>query len=321
MSWTQHAAAPGRPPCVVVGVAGRPHGHRLALEFAAEEANRRGGALRIVHGLRAEAAPTGSDTLSSAAAARHRGQRLLAAAADVVRPLLHQAVDLEQVLSPVTAAEALLAEAQGAALVVLQRRHSSVLGDGLGGSTTSTVAARADCPVAVLRAEGNPWRRSGTVVVGVGGVSPVRSVLELAAQEATLRGTVLTAVHAWSSQPTGSRYGRFAGASGVVEDARQRSLGVLAGALAVYAEDYPQLLVHRRLLDAPPTAALLHAAEEAQLLVLGRPWRGGQDQVGLGWVARHCLSWAPCPVVVVPASVSVGPQRRPNDRVDCTPCS
>lgn len=59
-----------------------------------------------------------------------------------------------------------------------------------------------------------------------------------------------------------------------------------------------------------PVAALLAAAEGADLLVVGSRGRGGFRSALLGSVAGHCVSHAPCPVTVVHGSApGVQPSR------------
>lgn len=48
-----------------------------------------------------------------------------------------------------------------------------------------------------------------------------------------------------------------------------------------------------------PAKALLHAAESADLLVVGRRGQGNFSHALLGSISQYCVSHAPCPVVVV----------------------
>jgi len=57
--------------------------------------------------------------------------------------------------------------------------------------------------------------------------------------------------------------------------------------------------VWHRVLPGTPRSALLAAAAEAQLLVVGARGRGGFDEMSLGSIAHAVLQYAPCPVAVV----------------------
>lgn len=53
--------------------------------------------------------------------------------------------------------------------------------------------------------------------------------------------------------------------------------------------------------EGNPAAALLEQAAAASLLVVGSRGHGAFSGMLLGSVSRHCVSHAPCPVVVVRA--------------------
>jgi nucleotide-binding universal stress UspA family protein len=63
-------------------------------------------------------------------------------------------------------------------------------------------------------------------------------------------------------------------------------------------KDYPEVPVLRQVTCGPPRAALLAAAAEAQMLVLGSRGRGVKGMM-LGSVSQALLPHAPCPVGVV----------------------
>ena len=65
------------------------------------------------------------------------------------------------------------------------------------------------------------------------------------------------------------------------------------------AKEHPEVTVVRRVLAGTPRAALLAAAADAQMLVVGSRGRGGLEGMCLGSVAQAVLHHAPCPVAVV----------------------
>ena len=54
----------------------------------------------------------------------------------------------------------------------------------------------------------------------------------------------------------------------------------------------------RRIAASAPLAALLAAAQEAQLLVVGRRGLGGVHGMRLGSIGQGVLNHAPCPVAI-----------------------
>jgi nucleotide-binding universal stress UspA family protein len=57
--------------------------------------------------------------------------------------------------------------------------------------------------------------------------------------------------------------------------------------------------IERSVVEGPPTAALLGAVTEDDLLVVGSRGRGGFAGLLLGSVSEQVAQHAPCPVVIV----------------------
>jgi nucleotide-binding universal stress UspA family protein len=133
--------------------------------------------------------------------------------------------------------------------------------------------------------------------------------LEWALEEARLRRASLHVVHAWmvplidalpepwavGSPPLGPSDDE------VHEHLEAAARAVLDASLAEARSADPGVEVQGELVEARPAAALLAAADDADLLVVGSRGRGGFAGLLLGSVSAECAHHATCPVVVVPA--------------------
>jgi nucleotide-binding universal stress UspA family protein len=266
---------------VLVGYDGS-RGSERALSWAAREARARAVRLTVCHawGL-SEAASAGGGLL---ALTRRRG-------ADVLARGIRQAQDAmgTGAVAPLLAdgpAAAVLCENSGRAAMVVLGSHGA--GGGipglLVGSVTAQVATYAAGPVVVERGR---WRPAGylpgPVAVGTDGSPASLAALEFAAEQAALRAAPLLAVSAVADSPAGD---------GRLQDALDFLLGQLE-------KEHPQVTVLRRTADSAPLPALLAAAQEAQLLVVGRRGLGGVRGMRLGSIGQGVLNYAACPVAIV----------------------
>ncbi|MFH9349747.1 universal stress protein [Kitasatospora sp. NPDC017646] len=279
---------------VVAGVDGS-SASTAAAQWAAEEARRRGAALRLVHawpwltdGVSSFAEP---DDLPAAA------QRILAEAADAVRaPHPELTVHVDAVLdAPV---DGLVAAAAEADLLVLGSRGRGGFTGLLLGSVSMAVAGRSDTPVVVVRDAGQGHEASGEVVVGVDAHAPEEAVLAFAFREAALRGARVRAVHGWDLPPL---FGYAGGAvpAGEVEQLKTLEEKLLTLALAGQRERHPAVeVVEDVRLDA--ARGLVEASAGAALVVVGRRQRPIELGSRLGRVAHAALHHAEAPVAVVP---------------------
>jgi len=64
-------------------------------------------------------------------------------------------------------------------------------------------------------------------------------------------------------------------------------------------KEHPEITVLRQVAFGPPRSALLTAAAEAQLLVVGSRGLGGLEGMSLGSVAAALVHHSPCPVAIV----------------------
>lgn len=198
------------------------------------------------------------------------------------------------------AAAALVDKGRNAFAQVLGSRGLGDLADLLLGAAGLAVAGRADCPVVVVRgAAAHRDGRFGNIVVGVEEGEGSGTALQFALREAHVRSCRLTAVHAWNpssrvltTRPAPSWY--------AMEAHRRPPSQVLDSALRGLAEPYRDARVSPMVIEGPARRALLDAASEADLLVVGARRRQGHPGLQLGLINHALLHHAPCPVAVVP---------------------
>ncbi|MET8946857.1 universal stress protein [Streptomyces sp. NPDC004542] len=266
---------------VVVGVDGS-EASLEAVDWAADEAIRHGMPLHILH-----ATADGHEAADLIAAASQRARR----GAPAVR--------LSSEVSQEDAASALIDKGRNAFALVLGSRGLGDLAGLLLGSVSLAVAARADCPVVVIRGEpAHRDTRFGNIVAGVEDEKSSLTALEFALREARVRRCRLVALHAWSA-PFGTPSTSQA-PSWPLEAHLRPPAQVLDDALRGLAERYGDAVVERRLIEAPARQALLAAASGADLLVVGARPRLVHRGLQLGLINHALLHHAPCPTVVVP---------------------
>ncbi|MFF8598014.1 universal stress protein [Streptomyces sp. NPDC015232] len=268
-----------------------------ALVWAADEAVRRGARLCLV-----AAVPPAHDRLPYAAihhqsALRNRAESMLTQAEDLVREL-HEGLWTATELVHGPPAAVLLVRTRGAALAVVGSRRLGRAAEVFGeGSVAVPLAARADCPVVVVRAPEHPSVHRPLIVVGVDGSRDCRAAVSFAFAEASLRGARLKAVWAWP-RPVLSHHDEGDG------PAERRRL--LAASLAGRAERYPDVDVEQVVVRGHPVEELTRASVDALAVVVGRRGRGGYSGMRLGSTVHGLLHRAECPVITVPLVAAGG---------------
>jgi nucleotide-binding universal stress UspA family protein len=147
------------------------------------------------------------------------------------------------------------------------------------------------------------------IVVGVDGSPGSLEALRWALAEAGLRGAEVRVVHAWMVPLIDAVPEPWAIGSptlGPSEDQVHEHLEaaarkVLDASMEEARPADPGVEIEGELAEGRPAAALLAAAQDADLLVVGSRGRGGFAGLLLGSVSAQCVHHAPCPVVVVPA--------------------
>jgi nucleotide-binding universal stress UspA family protein len=282
---------PTNPP-IVVGVDGSPASH-TAVRWAAASALAHRCPLRVVH---AAAVPVyyGPEVRLVHVdydEFRRLGQQLVMAAADIARDATAAAgpVDVSVAVSDAPAVPVLTAMSESARMVVVGMRGTGAIRRWLLGSVCTSLVRHAHCPVAVVPdTDDEPGSGFGPVVVGVDGSECSALAIDIAFGEASLRGAELVAVHSWNDD------GRLLYSSEIQEE----GTGLLSENLAGYAEQYPEVHVHRSVTEQRPATRLLYAAQHAQLLVVGSHGRGGFAGMTLGSVSHALLHNTPCPLII-----------------------
>jgi nucleotide-binding universal stress UspA family protein len=299
-------------PRVVVGYDASPSA-RLAVGWAADEADRRGVPLTVVFAADYTAlvgGPAGPSPWEPGVAV-DEARRVAEAGAELAR-VRRPRLDVRAAAVMASPGTVLVQESEGAALVVIGSRGHGDLAGTLLGSVASRVAAHAHCPVVVVRGD-DVVAAAGAdqpVVVGVDGSPAGVAALRVAVARALATGAPLRVVCAWI--PTGPR--RWERAYWLAVDAerdpdetaRAAAERVATEALAEAQRRAPGLRVESRVRGGDPATVILDAAGDARLVVVGARGRGSLASLFLGSVSHGVVHRARVPVLVVRAARASG---------------
>ncbi|MEV0895410.1 universal stress protein [Actinoplanes sp. NPDC049802] len=128
------------------------------------------------------------------------------------------------------------------------------------------------------------------VVVGVDGMPADLQVVDVAAEEAAVRGVPLHVVHAWPGRQV--MWSRHRGAADQLDGRHLLELAIRRAQLA-----YPSLIVGTQLVDEGAAEALVRWSARAGLLVVRHRDEGG---LGHGWgsTAAYVAHHSVCPLLV-----------------------
>lgn len=179
-------------------------------------------------------------------------------------------------------------------MLVIGSRGMGAFGRAVLGSVSSGVVHHAHCPVAIVHAdEAQSPDHTSPVLVGVDGSPASEAATALAFDEASRRQVELVALHAWSDVgvfPTlGMDWHKY-------EDEGHEVLGER---LSGWQEQYPDVVVRRRIVCDRPARWLIDESQQAQLVVVGSHGRGGFAGMLLGSVSTAVAEAAKAPVIVV----------------------
>lgn len=132
-----------------------------------------------------------------------------------------------------------------------------------------------------------------SIVVGVDGSEESLAALDWAITEAKLREGRIHLVTAWFYPPLASSVG-----DGVIDDTFEKAAEQVQAAALKVATD-AGVPATGRVVESSPAPALLDAATDADLMVVGSRGHGGFTGLLLGSVSAHVAHHAPCPVLIV----------------------
>jgi nucleotide-binding universal stress UspA family protein len=304
---TTRTATPSPIPAnaIVVGVGA--DGSESAVRYAVEAARRTDRPVHLLHvlqlpsseayaGLYGEARASAEETLARTVRQAHR-----VAGAGVA--VTSELVPLGRVVPE------LVIRTGGDQLLVLEHRALGRLQRMVGGSVVQSVAGRAHVPVLSVPAGWAP-RVSSPAVVTAAIQDPIEApvVLRAAFEEARRLDGSLVVLHAW--WPASGFEAEVVDRT-VREELAERTRDELHPVLAPFRSAFPDVEVAVDVRHAPPTEAVLDAAEVSDLVVIGRRHHLLPLRTHLGPVARAVLGHAPTLVLVTQESpVTARSERR-----------
>lgn len=279
---------------VVVAVDGSDR-NRDAVSWAAGEAATLGCSVELVTALQ-------EHVVAAPRSLRRRSSDAQDMLADVRSRVEHVVTDQEVRTLALTGApvEVLLERARSARMVVLGKRGLGGFARVLVGSTSIAVAGRSPVPVVVIPDGWHPADHSDRpIVLGVDPEKADHRPIHVAFSRAQRLGVTLVAVHGWELPAAYSwDADTLAGDTAGMERSSHRRFDEV---LESWRSRFPDVAVRTMHAHQHPAAAVLEAAEVAQLIVLGRHAEGIFGGFAFGSVARAVMHYAECPVLVVPA--------------------
>nr|WP_163549910.1 universal stress protein [Candidatus Frankia nodulisporulans] len=213
-------------------------------------------------------------------------------------PMPDPPIELRQVVVEQDPVDALVHKAKNAAMTVIGTSGSGFAHRVLAGSVAHQLLHQHTGPVVVVRGDDSsgqqPDRRP--IVVGVDGSDPSCAAVRWAADQAIAREAPLYLINAYRVY-----IAPFAPPTEYFVSLHQDAEQLLADTVTATLDDDLDLDLHLIAVDDSASRALLLAAQDAQLLVVGTRGHGGFAELVLGSTAHQCVLHAPCPVAVLHA--------------------
>lgn len=282
---------------IVVGVDESP-GARVAVQWAARDAERRRVPLTLVHAISPEIVTWPEMRLPAGLARwqQDRGRRLVNDAFEIVEKASRRGgpAEVHTEVLPSAAVPTLIELSKNAEMVVAGCRGTGPWAGRPMGSVSAGVLHYAHCPVAIIpdQAESISDESPDPVLVGVDGSPASELATALAFDEASRRDVGLIALHAWADTHVSE--------CPEIDWPTTESMAeeILAERLAGWQERYPDVQVDRIVVRDRPAQQLVRRSEEAQLVVVGGRGRGGFATLLVGSVGESVTQMARVPVIV-----------------------
>jgi nucleotide-binding universal stress UspA family protein len=287
-----------RSPEIIVGIDGSP-ASECALHWAAAEAARRDCELLVLHmyDWHIAGAPSAIGA-PFVVDAKGDAETIVSNAVTVARQLAPGVQVRGEALLGAAAPTLVSASANGATIVVGNRGRGG-FASLLLGSVSNQVALHAHGPVVVVR--GRPEPDHGPILVGVDGSESSNETLQVAFDEAAMRGTGIVAVRAYPSAPP--PWGPGVPVPLLGPDDRRKAVQVaLEADVAPWREKYPDVEVSCKAVEGHPGEALAGLSATARLVVVGDRGHGGFTGLLIGSVGTQLLHHAECPVLLARGS-------------------
>ncbi|QNE14571.1 universal stress protein [Pseudarthrobacter sp. NBSH8] len=140
-----------------------------------------------------------------------------------------------------------------------------------------------------------------TIVVGFDGSEHSQTALSWAVDEARQRDGQLRLITAWNRAPMAWYPAVLETAAGGIadEESPEQIAGTLQAEALKSAADEGVTATGQVVNSDSPASAILDAAQDADLVVVGSRGHGGFPGLHLGSVSTQVIDHAPCPVLVV----------------------